>query len=424
MLCYLASLLYLYPYGIPVAAEANLRVPDLFALVALLLGFGAILLKGQIRVDRVLLGVAGAFLFLELSAPFIGAVGYRRPIDAVSALRMAMLWLPMVFLAMLAPSWRALRFEESLSKLFAATLWLNLLYSALQIAAAIGAVPRWLLITAWLEPWAVDLNFKVIQGLRPAGFFNNSTALSVFGIVCLCFFYARHVSSGARKDLIHALLAIGIVVLSTSRTAYAACAAILFAGWWHLATGRKITLAAILVAGVLAVLLLVERTMGVELAFSRFQRLADSGLLADDSFGARFYRIWPAALEAARDYRFGTLIQAPRALPLIDSGYLNYYLQGKWPFVAALATLLAGLWYLGLRAFFGSERHRLGIMALFLAIYLTVALVTSNPLRSPLMISFIVYSLWRLGAERESRMMQAIPAEVHGRGQEPVLGKT
>jgi hypothetical protein len=370
------------------------------------MGLGATLLKGQIKVDRVFLAVAGAFLLLELSLPVIGAVGYRRPVDFVSALRMAMLWLPMVFLTLLAPSWRSVQFEESLAKLLAVTLWLNLAYAVLQVAAAIGVVPRQLLITEWLQPWAVDHNYNVIQGLRPAGFFNNSTALSVFGIVCLCFFYARHVSSGSRKDLVRALIAIGIVVLSTSRAAYAACAAIVFAGWWHLSSARKVMLGAILIAGGGGLLILVQETIGVEVAFSRFQRLADSGLLEDESFGARVYQIWPAALQAARDYTFGTLIQAPRALPLVDSGYLTYYLQGKWPFVAALAALLSGFWYFGLRAFFGPKSQRFGILALFLAIYLTGALLISNPLRSPSMIFFLIFALWRLSAERDSRLMQ------------------
>ncbi|MGH8223101.1 MAG: hypothetical protein ACREQZ_09010 [Woeseiaceae bacterium] len=411
---YLISLLYLYPYGISVSDEASLRVPDLLAVLAILVGVGAILLRRQVKIDRAFLGVAGAFVLLELFAPFVGAIGYRRPIDVVSALRMAMLWLPMIFLTMLAPSWRALRFEKNLAQVLVATLWLNFAYAVMQIAAAVGAVPQSFLVTAWLEPWAVDENYKIIQGLRPAGFFANSTALSVFGIVCLCFFYARFVSNGARQDLRRSLLSIGIVILSTSRTAYATGAAILFAGWWHLSTGRKSVLAAILICSALTVLLIVEETIGLEHAFYRFQRLAESSLLEDVSFGARVYQSWPTAIEAARDYTFGTLIQAPRALPLIDSGYLNYYLQGKWLFVAALAILLAGHWFLGLRAFFGRESQRLGVTTLFLAIYLTAALVVSNPLRSPLMIFFIVYSLWRLRVERQGRPMEALP--FHGRG--------
>ena len=255
---------------------------------------------------------------------------------------MAMLWLPMLFLTMLAPAVRALDFEKSLVRILAVSLWLNLVYAVMQIASTVGFVPRAALITSWLAPWSVDKNYDIVQGIRPAGFFANSTALSVFGIVSLCFFYARFVVSGSRQNLVHSLLAVGIVVLTTSRTAYAATAVILFAGWWHLPRGRQFAFAAIALTGAAALLVLIEKTIGLDVAFSRFERLADAGLLEDVSFGTRVYDTWPTALAAARDYHFGTLIQTPRALPLIDSGYLTYYLQGKWPFVAAVAGAAGG----------------------------------------------------------------------------------
>ena len=119
------------------------------------------------------------------------------------------------------------------------------------------------------------------------------------------------------------------------------------------------------------------------------------------------YDIWPTAIAAARDYKLGTLIQAPRTLPLIDSGYLTYYLQGKWASVAALSLLLAGHWFVGLRAYFGPAVRRVGVMTLFLGIFLTIALAISNPLRSPLVIFFIVYSFWRLDLERHAVSMRA-----------------
>jgi hypothetical protein len=407
---YLVALLYLYPYGVAIGGEASLRLSDPFALLAMVVGAGAILYRGGIRMDRIGLAIAGAFVLLELATPFVGAVGYRRPGDAVSALRMAMLWLPMVFLTMLAPARHSLLFEAKLERVLAVTLWLNFGYAILQIASTLGVVPRALLVTSWLEPWAVDRNYNLIEGLRPSGFFANSTALSVFGIVGLCFFYARYVYHTQRRDFVNSLLSIGVIILSTSRTAYAAGAVILIAGWLHLAPGRKGLFALLFAAGVAAVLAVVEQTVGIDAAFYRFQRIAESGLLEDVSLGHRIYGSWPTAIAAARDYPLGTLVQAPRALPLIDSGYLNYYLQGRWPFIAALGVLLAGHWWLGLRAFFGPASRRLGLMALFLAIYLSAAMVVSNPLRSPLMIAFVVFALWRLGFELRSRSMGIRPA--------------
>jgi hypothetical protein len=405
-LWYLVSLLFLYPYGISLGEEAHLRLSDLFAMLAIVIGGGGIVLRQKVRIDRTFLGIAGAFVLLELLVPFVGAVGYRRPGDAASSLRMAMLWLPMIFLIMLAPPRESVLFEARLARVLAVTMWLNFGYALLQIASTFGIVPRALLVTSWLEAWTVDKNYNLIQGLRPAGFFANSTGLSLFGIVCLCFFYARFLCDGARRDLVHSLLAVGVIILSTSRTAYATGAAILFAGWLQLSPGWKGNMAVIFASGIAVVLFIVEQTIGIDQAFYRFQRLVDSGLVEDVSLGQRVYSSWPTAIAAARDYPLGTLVQAPRALPVLDSGYLNYYLQGKWPFAAAVAVLLAGHWLLGLRSFFGPPSKRLGMMALFVAIYLSAAMVVSNPLRSPLMIAFIVYSLWRLGFERQGRTME------------------
>lgn len=404
---YVVALLFLYPYGITLGADANVRLSDLFALLALLVGTGALLLRGSVRIERGFLAVVGAFVLFELLAPIVGAAGYRRPGDATSALRMALLWLPVVFLVMHAPPQHAVLFEARLARILSVTLWLNFGYALLQIANTVGVVPRALLLTTWLEPWAVDTNYNPIQGLRPAGFFSNSTGLSVFGIVCLCFFYARYVSDGARRDLLYSLLAVGVVVLSTSRTAYATAAAILFAGWLHLSGGRKGVTALILAGAIAVTLVAVERTVGIDEAFYRFQRIAELGLLEDVSLGKRVNESWPTAIAAARAYPLGTLVQATRALPLIDSGYLNYYLQGRWLFVAAVAVLLGGLWLVGLRAFFGPRSRRLGLMALFLAIYLTAAMVVTNPLRSPLVIAFLAFTLWRTACEQRSLLMRA-----------------
>ena len=214
--------------------DINLRFTDLVALVPLALGAMAVLLRGRIRIEPTLWTVIGLFVLFEMYAPIVGAIGYRRPTDIVSAIRMAMLWLPMLLLTMLAHPLAALSFEEQLARILRWAIWLNLLYAGLQVGSVLGFVPRSMLVTEWLASYAVDRSYDIIQGIRPAGFFSRSTALSVFGIVCLCFFYARFVSSGQRRDLLYSLLAAAIVVLTTSRTAYAATAAILFAGWWHL----------------------------------------------------------------------------------------------------------------------------------------------------------------------------------------------
>jgi hypothetical protein len=279
-----------------------------------------------------------------------------------------------------------------------------------QIAADFGVAPSWLVFTRFLEPWAVDRHFDVVVGLRPAGFFVNTTALSVFGIVCLCFFYAMYVAGRSRKDLWYAMLSLFLVVLTTSRVAFAAAALILALGWFGLSGGRRMALLAILAAGAAAILVAIENTIGLEQAFYRFTRLAESGLLADVSFGHRVRDTWPRAIAIAGNYPLGTWISAPRVAQLIDSGYLNYYIQGRWAFIGAIGLMLACQWTLGLRRL-REPRHRPGaLMLLFVTAYVTLGLVITNPARSPLVIAFLVLSYWVLKEERDGAGLVARPS--------------
>ena len=68
---------------------------------------------------------------------------------------------------------------------------------------------------------------------------------------------------------------------------------------------------------------------------------------------------------------------------LIDSGYLNYYLQGHWVFIASITFMLVSQWVIGLRSLRGPYLRPGGLMILFLACYVTVGMIITNPLRSP-----------------------------------------
>jgi hypothetical protein len=46
-------------------------------------------------------------------------------------------------------------------------------------------------------------------------------------------------------------------------------------------------------------------------------------------------------------------------------------------------------------------------MILFLAIFLTLAMVVSNPARSPVVIAFLVFAFWKLKTEQASRWVNA-----------------
>jgi O-antigen ligase len=399
VLIYLTSLLYLYPYGIPLGSSVSIRAPDVLGLFCLLVGTAALVLKQRLRVDPVFLAVIGPFLVLELATPLIGAIGYRQPLDAVSSLRIAILWLPMILLTMLATRTTGPRFERKLRLLLTASLCLNVPYAFVEIAVDLGYAPAWMAFTSFLEPWAVDRHFSVVTGLRPAGFFVNTTALAVFGIVCLCYFYGQYVANRTRADLHLSLLSLLVVTLTTSRAGYAAAALIILIGWFALPGRRKITVFTVLALAVGALLLAIDRTIGIEQTFYRFQRLAESGLLADVSFGQRVRDTWPAALAVARDYPFGTLISAPRIAVLIDSGYLNYYIQGRWVFIASIAFMLMSQWVIGLWSLRKPYLRPGGLIILFLASYLMLGMIITNPLRSPSIISFIVFAFWKFRYE-------------------------
>jgi hypothetical protein len=409
VILYLASLLYLYPYGIPLGVDASIRAPDLLGLLCLLLGVATLAMQQRMRVNLLFLAVVGPFVLLELATPIIGAIAFRKPVDAVSSLRMAILWLPMILLTMLAMPTAVLRFERRFRLLLMASLWLNVAYGIVQIVVDFGYAPEWLAFTKFLEPWAVDRHFDVVVGLRPAGFFVNTTALSVFGIVCLCYFYSRYVANRTPADLRYSLGSLFLVLLTTSRVAVAGATLIVIIGWFVLTPGRKAIVLTVLTAAVAAMLFVVESTIGLEQAFHRFTRLAESGLLADVSFGHRVRDTWPAALAVARDYPFGTLISAPRIAALIDSGYLNYYIQGKWVFLASVAFMLVSQWAIGLRCLRQPNLRPAGMMILFLSVYLTLGLIITNPARSPFVIAFLVFAFWKLKTERDSRWVSAVP---------------
>lgn len=406
---YLVTLLYLYPYGIPLGADASIKLPDLLGLFCIAFGAAILLAKQRMRPDMVFLAVVGPFVLLELAYPVVGAVGYRNPSDVFSSLRAAVLWLPMILLPMVAAPASPPRFERRLRRLLAIALWLNVAYAGVLIAVSLGYAPKWMAFTKFLAPWAVVPYFDPVEGLRPAGFFSSVTALSIFAIVCLCFFYASYIAKPSSGDLYHTVGAAFLVLLTTSRVAYAASALIFLIGWFVLSPSRKIVAFIIGVAALVAMLVLVEETVGLAYAFHRFTRLADSGLLADVSFGSRISQTWPAALSVAAEYPFGSLISAPTVAGLIDSGYLTYYIQGRWVFVACVVIMLAGQLAIGLWCLRRAQALPAGLMLLFVSIYLTLSMVITNPVRMPVVAAFVVFAFWKLRAEIDSRYLRFTP---------------
>lgn len=133
VLGHIATLLFLYPYGVSLGSGASVRVPDLPGFTCLALGAATLLLAGSARSDRAFLFIAGPFLLMELVSPLIGGIAYDTPSDVVSSLRIAILWLPMVFLTLLSPAGSLTGFERQLRALLVTSLWLNVAYAVLAV---------------------------------------------------------------------------------------------------------------------------------------------------------------------------------------------------------------------------------------------------------------------------------------------------
>lgn len=393
LVAYLMTLIFLYPYGISIGGIASLRAPDVLAALALGLGAISVLMRASLRLhDYLVVGVL-PFLILELGTPILGAVGAAQWPAAASTVRMALLWLPALLYFATADRAALNRLDENWRTMLKVGLAANLIYALVQYGVMLNALPRPLLITELLEPWALDRHYRVLDGFRASGFFVNTTALSVFAIVAFAYFYATYIAERRRGDLSYAVIGLLLVLMTTARVAVFASVLILALGWLVLRPGRKLTVALICmgVGGGLA--FVVENTVGLDELFYRFTRLFESGVLQDYSLQQRIQIYWPIAMRAADDYPVGTLISAPRILELIDSGYLTYFVQGKWLFVAALGLLLTVLAVRGSLGFFRVSDRR-ALFLLFLAIYLLIALVTTNPMRSPLMIFALLHGVY------------------------------
>ena len=422
LLAYLFSILFFYQYGITLGSEFAVRVPDVFAYVCVSLA--AALLAYNLRFSahpRVLWPILPV-MTLEVLLPIIGTVAAGGGMAGLSnGLRMLFLWAPLVcyFLVVLdGPCGDG--FHKRIRKILIFALLTNLIYGVMQILAKVGFLPGSTLILVHLAPLAIDDTFQpVIQGFRAQGFFVNSTGLSVFGICGVAYFLGSHFDGRKRGDLVYALLSALLVILSLSRTGLAALVAILVTYLFFANVRRAFFF--LLQFGALAALALVviDRYLGLEFLQSRlqiFMALGAAGALEDFSFTARLYGTWPETLAELQQYPFGTLVSASAELGLIDSGYLTYYAQGKWPFLAAFALLLVALIGGGIRSWL-SGRNGAQLAAFFLGIYLTVAMIVSNPMRSALLVFMLTYLLWQVF---ERRSHQRVPSqETLSRAEQP-----
>lgn len=387
---YFTFLCLFYPYGITLFGGVSFRIPDLLAIIVVFLSLITIIAWNKLRLTPIVLYPMIPLISLEIILPILGGVILFNLSDINSGFRIILLYAPLILYFLIFGFSGINAFNYKFQKALKFILILNTFYCLIQIFVLFNLVPSSFLFTIKLKGFAVDEHFKVIDGLRASGFFINSTSLSIFGILSMSYFFAKFISYNKNSFLLYGFLSLLLIVLSTSRTAYV-CALIIFAITILFSLRKSFKLVFITSLFSMFIIIFIETTVGVDSFFSRFIRLKE-GLENDYSLGHRLQITWPYVLESLRGYNFGTLIPPNQVFGVIDSGYLTYYAQGKWLFIIAILNLFVSTSILILKSYLKNVIWSPTFL-LFLLIYITLAMVVSNPLRSPILIYMLIYAV-------------------------------
>lgn len=407
---YLVSILYLYPYGIMFGADASLRLSDMIAIPCTALGVALLLSKQRLSKASVCLLPVVPLVAMEIFLPIIGGLFAGGGMGGiVNGVRMVLLWAPMLLFVALLGHRLYPAFHESFRNILIVAICVNLIYGIMQIFARFGFIPRSIIFTTFLEPFAVDDHFRVFDGFRASGFFVNTTGLAVLATCALAYFLGNHYQQRKNSDILMALMCCVTIVLTLSRASFAAMALMLFLYVLFLRNALAIKFLTLFTVLSGMALLLVNHFIGFDVVFARleiFMALGATGALEDTSFQSRIYRTWPRTMAYLENYPLGTFVSPGALFSTIDSGYLTYYAQGKWPFVLAFFVLLLASFTAGVRTFF-YKRNGGRLSLFFLGLFLAGAMVISIPIRAPGLVFILTYLLWQswthLPLPRQSR---------------------
>lgn len=399
---YLVSVLFTYPYGIPIVGDNYARIPDLFALA--MGGFAitvwSLLGKSTFRLQPFLPLIP--FFILEVTLPVLGSVYYGSFSDSLSGIRVVLLYFPVIICCSWLSISSSLKLDRRIDKLLRVATIANLVYGMIQLGVYMGVFPKSLLISTNLESFIADAHFSELLGLRIAGFFTNTTALSVFGIVAMSYFLSKYKAYEKSYYLVYSMLALMLVFLSTSRAAYVGAALIILFNVFSSKFSKSIKTIVIITVAICLLLIILSFYLQInyEEFFYRFIRIREEGLEADYSWKTRVEEIWPTVIKGMRKYPLGTLIPSYKIFGFIDSGYLTYYSQGGWLFIGSLIWFYLSTFF----TLFKAKIMKKGWSANFLAclfLYIAFAMVVNNPLRTPIIIFFLLYGLWFFSIEKK-----------------------
>ena len=397
ILLYLFFTFFFYPYGFAVSGASYLRAPDLFALMSIIFGAAIVIIQKRIYRYPALEFVLLPFAFFEIIYPLLAVIALGAGVDQLAnSLRMMLLWLPPLFLVWTTSPADYCNIDTKINNLLRFALIANISYGFIQMLHYLGLIPAAFVFTYILEPFAVDSHFRIINNIRASGFFVNTTGLAAFAMLCQSYFLGRFVIRQERVDLYFGALAVMTAIMTLSRAAMVGTIAITIFLWLTLGVRQKLTVPAGVFLVALIFLGIMDQYVGLSKLFYRYEVFMELGLggaLSDSSFSLRFYEFWPRILAQLGNYPFGTLSSPGDRLGLIDSGYLTYYAQGRWPFLVAAVVMVTSMLVLGIVAFI-RRRDEGAIQIGFLSLYIAGAMVISIPTRYSFIVFFMVYAFW------------------------------
>ena len=135
--------------------------------------------------------------------------------------------------------------------------------------------------------------------------------------------------------MFYILASLVLIIASTSRTAYLiAFVFIIIAIFLNFRKSFKLIGIGTIV--IIAVIIIINNTLGVEEYFSRFLRL-DDGLENDYSLNLRAQVIWPYVLNNLSSYPVGTLVPPTDIFGVIDSAIFNILRTREMAFYCELS---------------------------------------------------------------------------------------
>ena len=363
---YLFSITIFYQYGI-----GSVRFFDIITLIVIFFCIKEILVEKKLEVDKKLL----FFLPLILSESYFNLISITIDIENfLTFIRYFFIYLTPILLISLDK-----KRECKIKNYFLFLLIINVIYSAVQISVGNNLLNEKFLFTRNFNMILAESHLELFKWTsRVNGFFINSTQYSIFLSVYLYLLYDKAIKTkiDLKKSII-ILLTIISIILTQSRLAL--LIAVLNTVCFFIFSKEK---SKILIFSTFS--LLIFKNYLSKYLF-RVYRLFNQGE-SDYSAHTRLV-LWKEILKKMDEYPFGTIEGAVKTLGLVDSGYLTYYIQGKWLMLIPIFVLISFLYFYSI-----STKN---FFLFFLTNYLTVVMFFFNILHNFFIVFIIIYFITR-----------------------------